>query len=204
MPAVSLEGFEHAYREIGILLRIPGITDAKADINRLVKTKLGNDDFGPWLMIVDNADDIDVLFKPLNYGDMTRLIDFLPWSRKGSTVFTTRTAKVAIDLAGSNVIELSKLGRQKAFQLVNTRLLHDRAELNTEVVTAEFFAMLAFLALAIIQALAFINKNNCTLFEYISLHRASEGSAAELLSREFEDPGRYRDSESPVATTWFI
>ena len=32
VPAISRETFEIAYREIGILLRIPGITDDNADV----------------------------------------------------------------------------------------------------------------------------------------------------------------------------
>src|SRR4051812_40001624 len=65
VPAVSQESFEQAYREIGNLLRIPGVADSKANIKQLVKAKLSDEGFGHWLMIVDNADDVSILLNPL-------------------------------------------------------------------------------------------------------------------------------------------
>ena len=62
-------------------------------------------------MVVDNADDLDVLFKVVREGSSAhQLMNYLPHSRKGSIVFTTRTAKAAGDLAQGNVIELGELG----------------------------------------------------------------------------------------------
>jgi hypothetical protein len=57
VPAISQESFELAYREIGLRLCIPGMTDDNADIKHLVKKALSSDSLGHWLMIVDNADD---------------------------------------------------------------------------------------------------------------------------------------------------
>lgn len=42
-------------------MHLPGIAGPNADPNKLVKDALGRDDFGSWLMIVDNADDPAVL-----------------------------------------------------------------------------------------------------------------------------------------------
>ena len=61
VPAISRESFELAYREIGVRLCIPGISDDNADIKKLVKESLASERFGDWLMIVDNADDPRVL-----------------------------------------------------------------------------------------------------------------------------------------------
>jgi hypothetical protein len=58
---ISRETFEIAYREIGTLLRIPGITDDNANVKQLVKDWLDAGGFGDWLMIIDNADDPSVL-----------------------------------------------------------------------------------------------------------------------------------------------
>lgn len=64
--------------------------------------------------------------------------------------------------------------------------------------------MLAFLALAIVQAVAFITTNDVAFSDYISDYRSSEEEAMTLLGEEFEDQGRYRDAKNPVATTWYI
>ncbi|KAF2198292.1 kinesin light chain [Delitschia confertaspora ATCC 74209] len=206
VPALSQETFEQAYREIGTLLRIPGIADDKADIKVLVKAWLSDEGFGQWLIIVDNADDASVLFAPPETkSSKDRLIDFLPRSNKGSIVFTTRTRKVAIDLADSNVMELGKLAEEEAEEVLMTRLLPGKQHLlDDNQVVREFLDLFAFLALAIIQAVAFINKNNITLADYMSIYKESKEEAIGLLREEFEDHGRYRDMKNPVATTWYI
>jgi len=61
VPTISRESFELAYRDIGILLRLSGITDDNADVKQLVKKKLDSGSSGDWLMIVDNANDASVL-----------------------------------------------------------------------------------------------------------------------------------------------
>ena len=57
-------------------------------------------------MIVDNADDGDVFFKPAaNSDSKRRLAEYLPQCPNGSIIFTTRNKKTAIDLASpSDVI----------------------------------------------------------------------------------------------------
>ncbi|KAI1525006.1 kinesin light chain [Pyrenophora tritici-repentis] len=206
VPAVSRESFEQAYREIGRLLRIPGITGAKADVKQLVKARLSDEGFGQWLMVVDNADDVDVLFEVVGEGRSgDRLIDYLPHSRKGSIVFTTRARKAAIDLAENNVIVLGELSEREALEMVRTRLiLEQQYQVEDEVTVREFLGMLAFLALAIVQAVAFINRNDSTLSGYIRLYRASEEEAGKLLSKEFKDQSRYEEIENAIATTWYI
>ena len=63
---------------------------------------------------------------------------------------------------------------------------------------------LTFLPLAIVQAAAYINENGTTLADYLLLLEDQEQIVIELLSEEFEDEGRYRDTKNPVATTWLV
>ncbi|KAJ6268173.1 hypothetical protein PSV08DRAFT_411191 [Bipolaris maydis] len=206
VPAISQADFEQAYREIGLLLRIPDITDAKADVKTLVKARLSDESFGQWLVIVDNADDDSILFSPLKGGkDGDRLIDYLPYSQKGSLIFTTRVVKAAHNLAANNVIELGMFDREDAKEVLRTRLFEKYQHLvEDEVIADEFLDMLTCLALAIVQAAAFINQNDIQLSEYIQLYRASEQQATQLLSEEFQDQGRYQEMKNPIATTWYI
>lgn len=54
--------FENAYREIGWRLNIKGIEEDKSDIKALVKDVLSQDSVGGWLLVIDNADDVELLF----------------------------------------------------------------------------------------------------------------------------------------------
>ncbi|KAF1950658.1 purine and uridine phosphorylase [Byssothecium circinans] len=203
VSTVSRESFEQAYREMGERLSIPGITDDNADVKRLVRAWLSSEKVGQWLMVVDNADDDSVLFGALGETSRTdRLIDWLPHSRKGSIVFTTRTRTAAIRLAESNVVPLGELTKAEAEEVLKTRLLQEHQhQLQDGKVIDEFLGMLTCLALAIIQAVAFINTNDVALSDYISDYRSSEKDAMTLLGEEFEDQGRHRDTKNPVATT---
>jgi tetratricopeptide (TPR) repeat protein len=206
VPAISRESFEQAYHEIAKLLCLPSIEDNKTDVKRLVKARLDDENFGPWLLIIDNADDANILFGN-NQEDSSAagLISDLPRSSKGSIIFTTRTRAVAIKLAENNVLALGEFECVEAIEILNTRLLLEHQhQLTDSDIVHEFLEMLTFHALAIIQAIAFINRNDLTLSDYIGLYRNSESDAIELLSEEFEDQSRYREATKSVATTWSI
>lgn len=79
-----------------------------------------------------------------------------------------------------------------------------RPRLKDDAVVRELLATLAYFALAIEQAVAFINKTDSSLADYVRLYKANEQAAAQLLSKDFEDQGRYRETKNPIATTWYI
>lgn len=200
VPAVSQAGFEQVYREIGLQLRIPGIADAEANVKQLVKARLSDEGFGQWLVVVDNADDVNVLFQVVGEGTgADRLIDQLPYGRKGSVVFTTRTAKAASDLAQSNVIELGELGNAEARELLRTRLFSKHQYQVEDIATVnEFLDMLACLALAIVQVVAFINQNDIKLSDYVQLYRESERARGDPASqRRVPGPRQISRDEEP-------
>lgn len=90
-------------------------------------------------------------------------------------------------------------------EVLRTRLFEKYQHLvEDEVMTDEFLNMLTCLALAIVQAAAFINQNDIQLSDYIQLYRASKQQATQLLSEHFQDQGRYREMKNPIATTWYV
>ncbi|KAH7061027.1 kinesin light chain 1, partial [Paraphoma chrysanthemicola] len=203
VPAISQESFELAYREIGVRLGVPGITEDNADIRMLVKNALSSESLGDWLMVVDNADDSGVLLGTTDNDAMsTRLSDYLPHSSNGTILFTTRSRKVARDLTPNSVLELNDMSEAEAKQLLARRLTK-RALLDDETAVDELLAILTYLPLAIAQAAAFINNNNVSVSGYISLFQHT-GTGSELFSERFEDPSRYREMDSTVAKTWHI
>lgn len=60
VPAVDVGSFENAYREIGRELKVKGIDEDKADVKALIKAALSRENAGRWLLIVDNADDVEL------------------------------------------------------------------------------------------------------------------------------------------------
>jgi tetratricopeptide (TPR) repeat protein len=203
VPAISQESFELAYREIGVRLGVPGITEDNADIRKLVKDALSSGSLGDWLMIVDNADDSGFLLGTADNNPMSaRLSDCLPHSNRGTILFTTRSRKVAGELTPNSVLELNNMGEAEARQLLARRLTK-QGLLDDETAVNELLEKLTYLPLAIVQAAAFINNNDISVSGYMSLFRHT-GTETELFSQRFEDPTRYREMDSTIAKTWHI
>ena len=211
IPAINSESLHQAYLEVAQQLGISGWEDDKENVKRLVQEYLGKESTGRWLLVFDNADDIDMWIAKasgsesgLQHGQGFRpLIDYLPKSRQGAILFTTRDRKIAVKLAQQNVVNVPAMGEDAATRLlekclVNPDLINSRQDTNT------LLSQLTYLPLAIVQAAAYINENGTTLGDYVLLLADQEVEVIELLSEEFEDDWRYRDVKNPVATTWLI
>jgi tetratricopeptide (TPR) repeat protein len=208
IPATNGESLHQAYRDVARQLRIPGWEDENADVKRLVQGHLSRDDAGQWLIVFDNADDIDMWIAKAGSEQESEegsrgLVDYLPSSGQGSIIFTTRDRKTASNLARQNVVEIPEMDEEAATQLLQKCLINPDL-VNNRHDTAVLLAELTYLPLAIAQAAAFINENGITLGCYLSLLAEQEEEVIALLSKEFEDDGRYRNIKNPVATTWLI
>jgi hypothetical protein len=62
IPALSMETMEHACSDITRILNIHQGTDDKEDVKEVVRRYLSKETVKPWLLIVDNADDIEIVF----------------------------------------------------------------------------------------------------------------------------------------------
>jgi tetratricopeptide (TPR) repeat protein len=208
IPATSGESLHQAYRDVARQLRIPGWEEEKADVKDLVQGHLSKDDASQWLVVFDNADDIDMWItkagsKQESEQGSRGLVDYLPSSDQGSIIFTTRDRKTATKLAHQNVVEIREMDEEAATQLLQKCLINPDL-VNNRRDTAVLLGELTYLPLAIAQAAAYINENGITLGCYLSLLAEQEEEVIALLSEEFEDDGRYRDVKNPVATTWLI
>ena len=200
VPATSVETIQQACFEIGRQLQIP--VEKKEDVIKLVQDALSQDSAGQWLLILDNADDIDMWLNDMDIGTRTtRLIDCLPRSNNGSIVFTTRSRKAAIKFAPT-VIQVPEKDENVATQILNNSL--NQEILNDHPAVLEFLNKLTYLPLAIVQAAAYINENDVSVQEYLSLWDDAEENIIEVLSEDFEDERRYQNQKNPVATTWLI
>ncbi|KAH0562201.1 hypothetical protein GP486_003102 [Trichoglossum hirsutum] len=204
IPVMNVESMLEAYLEIGQQMQIPNIEKEQADVQKLVQHRLSQESSGKWLLVFDNADDINIwVDKADNTTGSTRRIDYLPKSKHGSILFTTRSRKAATQLAGKNVVTVGEMDDTVAKDLLKNSLI-DLDLLADDQATAELLRKLTYLPLAIIQAAAYINSNQISLSEYASLLDDTEENLIDILSEEFEDEGRYKDTKNPIATTWLI
>ncbi|KAK7959731.1 uncharacterized protein PG986_004585, partial [Apiospora aurea] len=200
VPAVDMVMFENAYREIGRALGVKGTEDDKADVKALVKAALSRDETGPWLLIIDNADDT-ALFTD------GQLLSYLPFSRQGSILFTTRNHQAAVRLDTRHVIRLEELDEAEARELLHQRL--QERQIGDLEHTTKLLDYLVYLPLAIRQASAYMASNPyVTVLEYLSYCKSSDQSMIKMLSQAFDDRDRDRDRDgaiyNPVATTWLV
>ncbi len=197
VPAINATTFENAYRDIGRCLGIAGIDEGNADVKVLVKAALSREDIGSWLLIIDNADDIDLF-------DSVGFSSHLPFSRRGSILFTTRNHQVTVglDISERETLVTTEMSRAEAFALLRSNLREDQIR-DTES-TASLLEFLADFPLAIKQASAYMAKVGMTTTKYLGHCRSSNKSLIRLLSKDFEDRGRYKSTKNPLATTWLV
>jgi AAA+ ATPase superfamily predicted ATPase len=204
IPATNMESLEQAYLEVARQLCVPGWQKDKANVKRLVQKHLSEENSGQWLLVFDNADDIDMwISKSSSNQEFDNLTDYFPRSNRGKIMFTTRDRKIAVKLAHSNILEVHEIAEDVATDLLENCLV-DPALVDNKPDTKALLNELTYLPLAIVQAAAYINENGITIADYLSLLRDQEEEMIDLLSEEFEDAGRYRNARNPVATTWLV
>ncbi|KAI0401129.1 hypothetical protein F4802DRAFT_582036 [Xylaria palmicola] len=176
VPGENLTSFENAYRKIGKLLKIPGIGSNRVDVRALVKAGLEHTNAGEWILIIQNAD------------QPAKLADYLPSSRQGSILFTTRNGS---DSPGI-IIPVRAMNDAEASDLLRKGLRESQVG-NAES-RSRLLEHLAYSPLEIKQASAFMAQNtNVTISEYLELF---ESSYADLQPSGYE--------RISVLTTWII
>ncbi|RYP81323.1 hypothetical protein DL769_002052 [Monosporascus sp. CRB-8-3] len=198
VPALSDGSFDQAYAEVARRLEI---RIDKDDPKESLQRYLSSEASGKWLLIVDNADDAELLFESSEKPG--GLYEYLPDSENGITLFTTRSRKVAVSAAGCDVFDLQEMDEQEATSflektLIQKQLLQDKATVR------RLLQDLTYLPLAITQAVAYLNCNQTPIHNYLELLRGTEEDMVRLMSREFRDNTRYSGSQNAVASTWLV
>ena len=181
--------------EIAKNAKIPGWDDPKTNKLELVSEWLESPRSGRWILMVDNADDFDLLFGSGN------LVKFLPKSSTGSILMTTRDARVGMEFAKRTTIILGALTLKESITLLEARLGIDHSDVEELTGLSE---ELCGIPLALVQASSFIKQNYLSIPSYLDLYRASDRDKIELLSEDFDDEIRDPETLNPVAATWSI
>ena len=142
---------------------MPRLDDPGIDIPQLVSEWLSDDGNGPWLMVLDNADDKDLFFgtgasapqQPNSQPKSIALVHLLPRSSRGSMLITTRDKRVGERFTSrEKLIVVEPFGMEDAMRLLQNKIPNLSGCNGVE--SRKFFEALGFLPLAINQACAFI------------------------------------------------
>lgn len=103
------------------------LKDAHMDVQELVRSWLQSETSGPWLVVLDNADNPDGF---LQSGDSTKFLrKYIPQSANGHTLITSRRKDVAISLVGgeASLIHLGNLAAEESVELFRKLLPYQPA-----------------------------------------------------------------------------
>ncbi|KAN0070700.1 hypothetical protein V8E54_010865 [Elaphomyces granulatus] len=199
IPSTSIEMVEQAYMSIGKHLGLQAVTPAEMKMQ--VKAHLSSEKAGPWLLIVDNVDDRSIWLT--SDGSSPVLNTYLPQSKYGFVLFTSRNQQLATKLVGPDVINICQMDDKMATDLLRASLI-DKNLVNDHQTTTQLLHQLSCLPLAITQVASYINETGTSVATYLSLLQSQENVMVELLSQDFEDEWRYAGINNSVAVTWLI
>lgn len=157
-------------------------------------------------MIIDNADDASVFFP--SAGNSTQqaepLYEFIPYSRNGSVLFTSRSQDVAYRLTGnySAIAEVSPMDGTDSLVLFQRKVksTSDRADV------IELIHALDFMPLAITQAAAYISQRapRMKVARYLAEIRRNNHTSTQILQKDVGDSRRDGKALNSILKTWQI
>ena len=196
--AATAERMKKASREILKKANVTGWKEPQCDSLQLMKDWFESDESGKWLIVIDNADNIDLLYNP----DEGRLSAYFPRSERGSILMTTRNRQIGVKFAThQSIVDLPALSNEESSMLLKIRLGDNPVDHHDRVKLAE---ALGGIPLALIQAVSYITENETTIVRYLSNYHSSDASKIHLLSENFEDDIRDPELKNPVAATWVV
>lgn len=205
--ASNAERFRLSFADIARFCRIAGHDDPEVDVLTLVKHWLELEANGPWLMVVDNADDLDMFSErralddrgPLPQANTRSLLRFLPTCSHGSILVTTRNRQVGLRLtAMQQPIEVPRMDDDDSRQLL-CAMIRDSTATDSDM--AALSRRLENLPLALAQAAAYIQEASITISRYLPL---MDKNREYFLCKEFNTIGRDSDIPQAVAQTWIL
>ncbi|KAF5239010.1 hypothetical protein FANTH_10111 [Fusarium anthophilum] len=200
--ASSRPRFEEAYRAIAERMKLPKRDEPSTDILALVRDWLQNDESGPWLMILDNADDVS-LFYPKDAHERP-LASFLPKAPHGAILVTSRSLDVAERLTGShkNIFKVSTMDKAQGLHLITNKLTSEFEH----GAAIKLLQALDYIPLAITQAAAYINRRSPreSAESYLEAFQESDQKKNSLLEVDLGDLRRDETVSNSVITTWQV
>lgn len=131
------------------------------------------------------------------------LLEYVPRSRNGSTIITSRTREVALKMVDhKDLIEVQPMERSQALDLLQRKLTLPEESQESRQLVEE----LEFMPLAIVQAASYIRNRapRCSVSQYLGDFRKSDEKATRLLRNETGLLYRDREAKNSILVTWQI
>jgi hypothetical protein len=199
--------FQSDYMAIARLVNIGDATVRSLSVAQGVAEWLNDSTNGPWLMVLDNADDDKVLYgEPHHSNDRAKersqhIMQFVPRQPHGRILLTTRNRVVGQRFSHGRLLEVPPFALKEALQLLRRRLAPGVVYSDDEA--CQLFQALDWLPLAITQAVCYINEKDVDLSHYLEL-LGDQQTARQLLSLDHYDPRRDDTSPNAVFVTWQV
>lgn len=212
LHASTAPRLEQSVRDLLSQLKIRGRQDPKVDAFMLLRDWLRHTQDNPWLVILDNVDNADVLLGPPSTPEQSnssheyclqRRIDYFPFCDQGTTLITSRSTGIATQLAERrNIVSVQPMGEGLAQALLGKKLeTPQKSEDLTRLATS-----LDFMPLAMVQAAAYINHRAplCSIQDYVKRLEGNHSSSTRLLGRDEGDLRRDRETSNSIIRTWQV
>ncbi|KAJ6174546.1 hypothetical protein N7485_005283 [Penicillium canescens] len=206
--------FEQSFRDFADQVKIPGRQDAKVNIFRLVENWLRDEKIGNWVCVLDNVDDDQLLCSvpgagkrdPMSGSTIAStkpLLEYVPRSRNGSIIITSRTREVALKMVHhSDLIEVKPMEKSEALELLQRKLEQPgESQESRQLVNA-----LESMPLAIVQAASYIRNRapRSSVSQYLKDFLGSDREATKLLKKEAGHLYRDWEAKNSILVTWQI
>ncbi|KAG9119578.1 hypothetical protein FRC07_005340, partial [Ceratobasidium sp. 392] len=145
----------------------------------------------PWLLVFNNADNSEV-----------HLREYFPRGTHGNILVTTRSRDLALLSQGANAAcQVSGLPPTEAMQLLfkTSRIQDENLAQDETSAGLELITLFGCLALAVVQAGAYIWRTGCGLTDYLNMYSKRHQS---LLEEYKNMPVKVDDYRETVYTTW--
>ncbi|KAL8364519.1 hypothetical protein RB595_003682 [Gaeumannomyces hyphopodioides] len=195
---------EEGFRDIADAVKLPGRNQPKADIQQLVYGWLSNERNGRWTIVLDSADDENVLYAANDGRKGKPLASYFPQSRNGSIVVTTRNRGLAYRLTRGykNIINIEPMVLADALLLLEKKL----GPLPDTDTAKALVQALDLIPLAIRQAAAYIQARSplSSVGVYLAEFYKDERKRTRLLGHDAGDLRRDGGASNAILTTWQI
>ncbi|KAM0551724.1 hypothetical protein ACHAPJ_008291 [Fusarium lateritium] len=218
--ASSKPRFEEAYRSIAEMHQLLRGNDPDANVLELVHDWLITEEAGSWLMILDNADDVNLFYSthPSGENAATELADettqatsnqrplaaYLPKRGKGIILVTSRSMDAAERLTGSQkvILRVPTMDEARGLQLFRNKLC---GAFDSDA-AIDLLRALDHIPLAITQAAAYINRRapRISVKTYLDTFKKSDKRRGNLLNKDAGDLRRDETVSNSVVITWQV
>jgi hypothetical protein len=207
--------FEESYRTIAKAIGVSTVGLMPPDVLKEVYDWLNNEKNGKWVMIVDNADDMEVWTsaplittngpnQPTPTTPPPSLLSLLPESRNGTILITSRTREVARLLTGSytQIMQVDQMLEVEAIELFSKKAGHD----HDTAQVAHLVRKLDYIPLAVSQAASYIAERagRMSVQRYIDELSTLDQAALGLLEMSCDESHREKERSNSVVKTWII